>query len=112
MPRNDCHALLVHECKPPNLFLLLGAWIIPYTPQHARRAEHETLLIFNGNDGAAGSGHPGPASSHHGTEASWPRVFHCDLGEEGELPLLAQPRLGAEQVMHSKKVFVRGNGLN
>lgn len=31
-------------------------------------------------------------------EPSWPRVFHCDLSEEAELPLLAEPRLGAEQV--------------
>ena len=25
-------------------------------------------------------------------------MFHCDLNEEAELPLLAEPRLGAEQV--------------
>lgn len=62
------------------------------------RPEQESLLIFNGVERPAGSGDTGTSSSDQGMETGWPRIFHCDLGEEAELPLLAEPRLGAEQV--------------
>lgn len=46
----------------------------------------------------AGSSEIAVSSSDQGTEPGWPRIFHCDLNEEAELPLLAEPRLGAGQV--------------
>lgn len=48
------------------------------------------------------------ASSDQGAEPSWPRIFHCDLSEEADLPLLAEPRLGAEQV--DKRTYFTGGG--
>lgn len=57
------------------------------------------LLSLDGaGERAAGSSEIAVSSSDQGTEPIWPRVFHCDLNEQAELPLLAEPRLGAEQV--------------
>ncbi len=60
----------------------------------------EDLLSLDGAaERAAGSSEIAVvSSSDQGTEPGWPRVFHCDLNEDAELPLLAEPRLGAEQV--------------
>lgn len=60
----------------------------------------EDLLSLEGAaERAAGSSEIAVvSSSDQGTEPGWPRVFHCDLNEDAELPLLAEPRLGAEQV--------------
>ena len=54
-------------------------------------------MVFDSVKHAADSGEV-VVSSDQGPEPSWPQVFHCDLSEEAELPLLAEPRLGAEQV--------------
>lgn len=68
-------------------------------PQLASREAIENLLSLDGAaQRAAGSSEIAVSSSDQGTEPGWPRVFHCDLNEEAELPLLAEPRLGAGQV--------------
>lgn len=58
---------------------------------------------------AASSSEVAVASSDQGAEPSWPRIFHCDLSEEAELPLLAEPRPGAEQV-DKLTYFTSGGG--
>lgn len=69
----------------------------------------EDLLLDGGGGGGAAetatgsSGEIAASTSDRGgggagAEPGWPRVFHCDLNEDVELPLLAEPRLGAEQV--------------
>lgn len=55
-------------------------------------------MALDDSERGAGSGDIAASSSNQGTEPGWPRVFHCDLNEQAELPLLAEPRLGAEQV--------------
>ncbi|CAM9628795.1 unnamed protein product, partial [Ectocarpus sp. 13 AM-2016] len=64
----------------------------------ASRVTIETLMALDDSERGAGSGEIAASSSNQGTEPGWPRVFHCDLNEQAELPLLAEPRLGAEQV--------------
>lgn len=69
------------------------------TPQLGSREAIENLLSLDGAaERAAGSSEIAVSSSDQGTEPGWPRIFHCDLNEEAELPLLAEPRLGAGQV--------------
>lgn len=76
-----------------------------YALQLVRRAEQESLLNFDEAERATGSRQVTIPLPHQGTEPGWPRVFHCDLNEEVELPLLAEPRLGAEQVGDSHRAF-------
>lgn len=72
--------------------------------QLARGTEQESLLNFDGAERAAGTRQVTIPLPDQRTEPDWPRVldwprvFHCDLNEEVELPLLAEPRPGAEQV--------------
>lgn len=55
-------------------------------------------MVFDNVERVASSSEVAVASSDQGAEPSWPRVFHCDLSEEADVPLLAEPRPGAEQV--------------
>lgn len=71
--------------------------------QLASREAIDDLLSLDGGaaERAAGSSEMAAvvvSSSDQGTEPGWPRVFHCDLNEDAELPLLAEPSLGSEQV--------------
>lgn len=83
------------------LFPVLAANVMRWQLVASQEAIEDLLSLDGAAAGerAAGSNEiAAVSSSDQGTEPSWPRVFHCDLNEEAELPLLAEPRLGAEQV--------------
>lgn len=80
--------LVLEETSPlPRVFLH------PSLKRWQRNAEPESLLIFDGAEQIAAAAASGQIAVH-----GWPRVFHCDLSEVAELPLLAEPRFEAEQV--------------
>ena len=66
--------------------------------QPGQSAEQESLLTLDRVGREAVSGEVAVPSFNQGMEPGWPRIFHCGLSEEVELPLLAEPRLSAEQV--------------
>lgn len=78
--------------------------------QPGQNAEQESLLTLDGVGREAGSGEVAVSSFNQGMEPGWPRIFHCGLSEEVELPLLAEPRLSAEQVGVATYFFITGGG--